>query len=453
MSDLTLDNNTVFLVSGLVYIILPGLTWLGLKQHRSQATKWWCIGCLLSGMGVVLVGLRGALPLAWTMGAAQTLIIYSLLLGVVSLRLEMRLKAFHGWALGLSALNGWILMALIIWAPDPWLSLWPRTLIMGVFALFAWHIVLLIRTLHSRSAHIMLLSYGLLLVMAVLLWVQTLMGHSTVLTYTGSSIMKFYALAALLSSVLGNMGYMGVAYERGVRTAAQSRAQALGHIQRQNLHQNLLDLDRQLSLGAMLNSLSHGIRQPLSSMLLQARHAQQRLARDPSAIGPVIEALGRIVADTERTSNTIGHIRGFIQPASQHMARFGAADLLRNVQVLVGQEAHHRGRPLLLNAPPTCLLHGDVLQLTQAWVSVLRHLLQHPSTGLNDSIALTIGAEKDKISLKSHYFGVALQDADLALSRMIAHQHGGEVHHATLTTQSHCITIDLPLTEPIMLTL
>ena len=57
--SLSLDNSTLLLVAGTLYLLLPLSIWLILRMPRERAPLIWCVGGMLGGMGVLLMGARG----------------------------------------------------------------------------------------------------------------------------------------------------------------------------------------------------------------------------------------------------------------------------------------------------------------------------------------------------------------------------------------------------------
>ena len=54
-----MDIQTAIFMTCFVYLILHGAIWLALQEHRSRQVKLWCASGIVSGMGVVLLSMRG----------------------------------------------------------------------------------------------------------------------------------------------------------------------------------------------------------------------------------------------------------------------------------------------------------------------------------------------------------------------------------------------------------
>ena len=83
------DNRTAFMVVALLYIVLPAFAWITLAAQRQQAVALWCGGGLLTGVGFLLVGLRGSVPDLGSHAGANLLLLVGTLLRVQALRLDL----------------------------------------------------------------------------------------------------------------------------------------------------------------------------------------------------------------------------------------------------------------------------------------------------------------------------------------------------------------------------
>lgn len=82
---MSIDVQTVYLFSFLLFLLIPLLVLYVLKDVMNREVIYWCIAGLLIGLGIVLVGFRGALPGWISFHLAQLLIITGLALRVVCL--------------------------------------------------------------------------------------------------------------------------------------------------------------------------------------------------------------------------------------------------------------------------------------------------------------------------------------------------------------------------------
>jgi hypothetical protein len=57
-----LDTQTTIFMICFVYLMLHGGIWLALLEYKNFQVKLWCMSGLISGVGVVLLSLRGFVP-------------------------------------------------------------------------------------------------------------------------------------------------------------------------------------------------------------------------------------------------------------------------------------------------------------------------------------------------------------------------------------------------------
>ena len=57
-----LDTQTTIFMICFVYLMLHGAIWLALLEYRNFQVKLWCISGMVSGVGVVLMSMRGNIP-------------------------------------------------------------------------------------------------------------------------------------------------------------------------------------------------------------------------------------------------------------------------------------------------------------------------------------------------------------------------------------------------------
>ena len=65
------------------------MTWIVLSGSRSRPVTFWCVGSLLFGSGLLLVGLRGSISEWATLPVANLLVFIGYLLHIQALRLEL----------------------------------------------------------------------------------------------------------------------------------------------------------------------------------------------------------------------------------------------------------------------------------------------------------------------------------------------------------------------------
>ena len=88
---------TFFLIIGVLYFMMPVITWFVLAGHRTLAVKLWCGGGILLGLSFTLVALRGHVP-AWATFPLANLLAFAYgIVRIQSLRLDLAVPWRWQW--------------------------------------------------------------------------------------------------------------------------------------------------------------------------------------------------------------------------------------------------------------------------------------------------------------------------------------------------------------------
>ena len=88
---------TAYLILGLLYFIMPTITWFVLTGHRTLAVKLWCGGGILVGLGFLLVAARGHVP-AWATFPLANLLVFAYgMMRIQSLRIDLTVPWHWEW--------------------------------------------------------------------------------------------------------------------------------------------------------------------------------------------------------------------------------------------------------------------------------------------------------------------------------------------------------------------
>ena len=217
---------TAFMLVGLLYFVMPTVTWVVLSSRRSPAVALWCGGDISFGLGVILLGLRGHVPEWATFPLANLLMFIAVILHIQSLRLDLAVPWRTMWmalaallyVLGFEGIRRGLGDALLRlqYTQSVWVVMY------GYIAVLAWRIGRLER---SRSAR-WIAGVLLLLVVAFIYSVIRLsIGLSPPDPLNSNPSNIFLALAGTLAAVIGNIAYVGLAFERSQRRTAEAERQ------------------------------------------------------------------------------------------------------------------------------------------------------------------------------------------------------------------------------------
>ena len=217
---------TAFLIVGLLYLVMPTVTWVVLSNRRSPGVALWCGGDISFGLGVILLGLRGHVPEWATFPLANLLMFIAVIQHIQSLRLDLAVPWRTMWMvlaallymLGFEGIRRGLDDALLRLQYNQ--SIW--VVMYGYIAVLAWRIGHLER---SRSARWIA---GVLLLLAVAFIYSVIrisIGLSPPDPLNSNPSNIFLALAGTLSAVIGNIAYVGLAFERSQRRTAEAERQ------------------------------------------------------------------------------------------------------------------------------------------------------------------------------------------------------------------------------------
>jgi len=217
---------TAFLIVGLLYLVMPAVTWVVLSSRRSSAVALWCGGDISFGLGVILLGLRGHVPEWATFPLVNLLLFIAIIQRIQSFRLDLAVPwrtlwmtvAALSFVLGFEGIRLGLGDALLRSQYNN--AVW--TVMYSYLAALAWRIG---RQEQSRSARWIV---GIYLLMATsmlnaLIWMSIGLSPPDPNNSNPSTILS--ALAGILAAVIGNIAYVGLALERSQRQTAEAEKQ------------------------------------------------------------------------------------------------------------------------------------------------------------------------------------------------------------------------------------
>jgi signal transduction histidine kinase len=231
-----------------------------------------------------------------------------------------------------------------------------------------------------------------------------------------------------------------------------------------------------MNLEAMVASISHEVRQPLASIASNGGAAIRFLGREPPNLEEVRSALNRIVGESHRASQVFDNIRALFGKTERGHEPIDMSELIRGVlSGLQGELDEHQitaGLDLSADLPT---ITGHRGQLQEVLVNLIRNAIEAMDTDMdadkhadNDSRrALQVssqlhGTNKVIVAVEDSGPGIdpkhsaSIFDAfmttkangmglGLALSRMIAERHGGQLSVSPAQPRGSIFRLVLPI--------
>jgi signal transduction histidine kinase len=407
-----LDNRTAYIVVALLYGVLPIFTWVTLMAQRQRAVGLWCGGGLLTGIGFLLVALRGSVADVYSFDVANLLLYVGTVMRVQSLRME----------LGVAWRMRWLVLAVFAYAvaykaiqsgvEDATLRLRMIYLLYLAITGLLYHLAQLARKIarveNSPSANWIFRGYILVVAILVLRQLFVISGNGEH-AFVPALVTQLLTFSMILSAVVGHVGYIGLALDRSLAHEIEAAtALARGEVSRR-LGGKIAHLDRQRLLGTMSASLGHELTQPLSAILLNAQVARRGLQAGNFDVKQAAEFLGMIISSVHRASEIIERIRGFIVPSVRQAEVVDLQLAVREVVALVAEDARSRHVSffLFLGSQPTRVM-GDAVQFSQVILNVVRNAMEALAEVTQREIHVSLVCQEGRAMLRIRDTGPGL---------------------------------------------
>lgn len=441
------DSQTTLLLATALFLVLPMMKWLILPRQGSWAADMWCLGGLMAGVGIVLLGLRPKVPTVVSFHLANTLIIGCFVCSAQSLRMSLgQAWSAAGWTVRI-LLALLFYSALFEWASDAWRGVLFRfTLgVLGVYTAFwAWR---LSRHIHSANAALIAgahLVVGLSL-MAHSVWTAGHIVDPSPFSNTWDA--SVISLVVLLMTVVTHVCYVGMVLDTAASDKLQAQQAQQAALQTQLLNTQLTHLDRHGRMAIVSGSLAHELNQPLTAATMNAQMAERQWAIAPAASPMLLSLLDQIEIGVERTVRILQRIRGENELVVQHHERVDLQAVLDRALEQMAPDCLRLSVQLMHKRSPRPLwCVGDGLGFSQVVINLLRNALQAMAKCPNRRLWLRCEAQNDRVLLVIRDAGPGMPDElierwgqpfqssrhegmglGLAISREIVTRHQGQL--------------------------
>jgi signal transduction histidine kinase len=180
---------------------------------------------------------------------------------------------------------------------------------------------------------------------------------------------------------------------------------------RKQFHDALRRSERLASLGTFAAGMAHEINNPVGTILLAARSAQQAVDDHES----VRSALQDIVEDAQRTAQIVKNVLRFAQSRAHEQGDLDLNACIRRARVLTRGYASQRGVALELDLDEGPLVvTGNATELEQVFVNLIRNAVESSPKGASISIETRVLGDQVRASVTDRGRGIS----DSALPRI-----------------------------------
>lgn len=459
---------TAFFIIGLLYIFLPFVVWLALRHQASKTIWLWCLGGGIFAVGMLLIAARASLPLWLTYTVANTLAWIGLLMQVSALR----------YALQKNSQSKWQALIVIVWVVvfeyfrlvlenAPLRFGWAVAMYVGAFfyiAYWAREISLKYDLGNARWLSLVYVLAGLILSVRMIR-VALDVAHPDVIADGVDSILT--VIIGLLISVIGSFTFLSIFLELATKrdiTNAEKRAR---QEEMTRLGEQIAQLERQRTLGAMSYSFAHELSQPLTAILMDTQAIKTSLQSPEKNFKEIADSVAEVEKSATRTVDLIDRIRNFIRPTRGDHELVDMKILVCDVQSLLSHDIRQHDVKFEWDFDEVdCVVRGDKIQLSQIILNVYRNALQAMTEQSSGMIYVTLERSEERVILRVRDSGPGLDESlkdqcghpfvttkadglgvGLSISNTIAEMHGGSFRIGNTIDGGALVELNLPAFE------
>ncbi len=460
---------TVYLITGMLYLILPLTIWFVLINQPSKAKSLWCAGGGLFGVGLIMVGLRAQLPAWVTYPLANGLMWFAVALQATALRRALDLSFALKKTVLLVAVSVSVFEFFRLGLQDAILRFsWSMLIFMVLFAYIA-YLAWRISTTHQlKSGRWLAAVYAITAILVFIRMQRVILGLTEPDAVANGVDSGLTVMNGILISIFGNFAFVGIFLERSSQAEIRATAERVRQEESARLGEQIAQLERQRTLGTMSASFAHELSQPLTAILMDAQAIKISVASGDSNSKEILESIEEIENSTQRTVKLVERIRNFIRPAQADYELVDFKTLLDDVAQLLAYDIrkHKIKFEFDVDAAP-CWVHGDRVQLSQIVLNVYRNAMQAMASGarkeifvslecLEKSVVLRVrdtgpGLSVDMKSVVGEPFMSSKEDGlgvGLSISKTIAEMHSGSLTISNAVDGGAIVELNLPAVNP-----
>lgn len=456
---------TAYLIIGLLYVFLPTIVWLVLKHQSSHTVSMWCLGGGVLAIGLLFISQREFLPSWVTYTMANVLAWSGILMQATGLRHALKKQWHLKWSVCVVVI--WTLVFeyfRVVMQSQDFRFAWSMMLYVLVFmyiASLAWQI----STQHDlRSGRWLAVVYVVAAIALMLRMVRVLLNLTEPDVVANGLDSILTVISGLLISVIGSFTFVSMFLERAAKRDLIEVENRARQQESARLAEQIAQLERQRTLGAMSYAFAHELSQPLTAILMDTQAIKTSLYSPVPKIEDIKDSIQEVEKSANRTAALIEGIRNFIRPTHGLHELVDLKSLTQDVLQLLAHDIRKEEVTFQWDfddAP--CIVRGDKVQLSQIVLNVYRNAIQAMVNSQLRTIHVALEREGQRVVLRVHDSGPGLNEekrdqlgqpfittkieglgVGLSISTTIAEMHGGSFSLTNAVGGGALVELNLP---------
>jgi len=459
---------TAFFIIGLLYIFLPVVIWLVLKHQTSQTIWLWCLGGGIFAVGMLLIAARAFVPSWMTYTVANTLAWVGMLMQATALRHALRKKWKVNWSVTIIVV--WVMVfeyIRLVLGNAPLRFGWAVALYMGAFlciAYYAREISIKYELGNARWLSLVYLLAGLILSVRM---IRVSLGVADPDVIADGIDSTLTVIIGILISVVGSFTFLSIFLEFASKREIINAEKRVRQEEISRLGEQIAQLERQRTLGAMSYSFAHELSQPLTAILMDTQAIKTSLVAEPVRLQDITESIADVERSAHRTVQLVDRIRSFIRPTQGAYETVDMKVLVQDVQHLLSYEIEKKNVQFDWDFDSDeCLVQGDKIQLSQIVLNVYRNAIQAMTDDQTCRISVSLSCENQRVVLRVHDNGAGVSESvrdkvgqpflttksdglgiGFSISKTIAEMHSGSLNITNAVGGGALVELNLPAIE------
>ncbi len=388
----TMDIRTLYLTLGITYLVVPFGIYRASRDSQDRQLILWCGSWAITGIGAILVGVRGSIPDILSYLLAHTLFMLGYVLRTHALLLEIK-EAPEAIRRALTPRILFSVAYLIVFGLAVYLGMDEMNRLILVCAALMLNFVDLvavgiqIQQQRRNNGSLMIIAMGLMVALGFAVRI------AGALTDTGGDgLFGFgidqvvFLLLLLIGFIIGNLGFLQIRLEKlwlqnksmieQLSDADELNRKLEAVLQEKNaVLKKLAASSNAENAGVMMGAISHELTQPLHALQLNAGFLRKKIEnQDPG--DPSLSTIRDIVSDADRLTEVVLKLRKLFQRGHSEFKSVDPASLLNETLSMLSTQLRDLGIDVITDLEHLRILQGDQTQLQMALINIIRNALE-----------------------------------------------------------------------------